>query len=67
VLASGARVAHDLGYIGDHDPPVAAATRRRILEWLADDELLVSVSHFPDHFGTVTRAGDGFEWGRHPR
>ncbi len=57
----------DLPYIGDDDPALAARSRRRILEWLADDELLVSVSHFPDDFGTVTRAGDGFTWRRHQR
>jgi glyoxylase-like metal-dependent hydrolase (beta-lactamase superfamily II) len=52
----------DLTYIGDFDKEVASATRRRILERLADDELLVSVSHFPDDFGIVTRVGDGFAW-----
>jgi glyoxylase-like metal-dependent hydrolase (beta-lactamase superfamily II) len=51
----------DVVYVSDHDPPLAAATRRRILGQLADEDTETIVSHFPGK-GRFERAGKGFRW-----
>lgn len=51
----------DIVYVSDHDPALAAATRRRILGELADEGIETIVGHFPDK-GRFERAGKGFRW-----
>jgi glyoxylase-like metal-dependent hydrolase (beta-lactamase superfamily II) len=51
----------DVVYVSDHDPNRAAATRRRFLEELADEEADVIVSHFHGT-GRFERSGKGFRW-----
>ncbi len=51
----------DVVYVSDHDPGRAAATRRRLLGELADEEVDVMVSHFHGT-GRFERSGKGFRW-----
>jgi glyoxylase-like metal-dependent hydrolase (beta-lactamase superfamily II) len=51
----------DVVYVSDHDPGQAAATRRRFLGELADEEVDVIVSHFHGT-GRFERSGKGFRW-----
>lgn len=45
------------------DGTQARASRRTILERVADEDALYFSSHFPDtSAGRISRAGDGFEW-----
>ena len=47
----------------DHDRPRAIASRRRLLDWAADERLLVHAYHLPfPGLGRVRRAGDAFSW-----
>lgn len=49
--------------IGDGDPEQAAATRRRVLAELADEELTVAACHFPGTgLGRIVRSGRGYSW-----
>jgi glyoxylase-like metal-dependent hydrolase (beta-lactamase superfamily II) len=50
-----------LVYVSDHDPSLAARTRRAWLGQLADEGADVIVSHFAGA-GRLVRAGDGFRW-----
>jgi glyoxylase-like metal-dependent hydrolase (beta-lactamase superfamily II) len=68
VVVLGDVVVHELqvgdpevAYVSDHDPGRAAATRRRFLGELADEEVEVIVSHFHG-MGRVERSGKGFRW-----
>ena len=51
----------DVLYVSDHDPGQAAATRRRFLGELADEEVDVIASHFHGT-GRFERSGKGFRW-----
>jgi glyoxylase-like metal-dependent hydrolase (beta-lactamase superfamily II) len=51
----------DLVYVSDHDPAVAAATRKQVLAQLADTGTDVIVSHFSGP-GRFSRRGEGFSW-----
>jgi hypothetical protein len=51
----------DIVYVSDHDPALAAATRRRLLGQLAERGTEAIVSHFPGK-GRFERAGKGFRW-----
>lgn len=45
----------------DVDPPAAAATRKRMLDMVATDRLLIAGMHLPfPEFGYVDRAVEGF-------
>lgn len=47
----------------DHDRGQAAAARRRLLDWAADEKLLVHSYHMPfPGIGTITRRGGVCEW-----
>jgi len=47
----------------DHDGERAVRTRRRLLDWAADEKLLVHAYHMPfPGIGTITRRGDAYEW-----
>ncbi|MFB4277979.1 MBL fold metallo-hydrolase [Nonomuraea sp. MTCD27] len=47
----------------DHDAARSVASRRRILEWAADERLPVHAYHMPfPGLGLVERRGDGFAW-----
>jgi glyoxylase-like metal-dependent hydrolase (beta-lactamase superfamily II) len=47
----------------DDIPDAAAATRRRVLDWVATDRLAVVGYHMPfPALGTVERAGGGYRW-----
>ena len=49
----------------DHDRRRAAASRRSLLAWAADENIAVHAYHLPfPGLGTITRRGDTFEW--HP-
>lgn len=49
----------------DHDRQRAAASRRSLLAWAADEKIAVHAYHLPfPGLGTITRRGDTFEW--HP-
>jgi glyoxylase-like metal-dependent hydrolase (beta-lactamase superfamily II) len=52
----------DITMAFDSDGPMAAATRRRVLDWVSTDRLLVAGMHlhFPG-FAHVMRRGDGYE------
>jgi glyoxylase-like metal-dependent hydrolase (beta-lactamase superfamily II) len=51
----------DLVYVSDHDPALAAATRKQVLAQLADTGTDVIVSHFHGP-GRFSRRGEGFSW-----
>jgi glyoxylase-like metal-dependent hydrolase (beta-lactamase superfamily II) len=55
---------HDpqLAFMFDDDPLQAMASRVALLDELADTGSRVAAGHFPDAFGTIGRAGNGFEW-----
>lgn len=47
----------------DHDPETTVATRKQILGWAADEDILVHVYHCPfPGLGKIERAGDHWEW-----
>jgi glyoxylase-like metal-dependent hydrolase (beta-lactamase superfamily II) len=48
-------------YVSDHDAQEAAATRRRVLQQLADEGTEVIASHFHG-VGRFERSGKGFRW-----
>lgn len=49
----------------DHDPATTVATRRRILAWASDNNVLVHVYHCPfPGLGRIVRADDHWEWVR---
>jgi hypothetical protein len=41
---------------------VARGTRRRLLDRIETEGMWLAPAHFPEPFGTVTRAGDGRRW-----
>ena len=51
----------DVVYVSDHDAATSAATRRRVLDELADEGAAVVVSHFRG-VGRFERSGKGFRW-----
>jgi glyoxylase-like metal-dependent hydrolase (beta-lactamase superfamily II) len=51
-----------LAFMFDDDPAQAASTRAALLAEVADSGTRVAPGHFPAPFGTIARAGDGFEW-----
>jgi glyoxylase-like metal-dependent hydrolase (beta-lactamase superfamily II) len=51
----------DVVYVSDHDPRLAAATRRRFLGELADEGVDVIAGHFHGT-GRFERSGKGFRW-----
>jgi glyoxylase-like metal-dependent hydrolase (beta-lactamase superfamily II) len=51
----------DLAYLSDHDPGLAASTRKRVLARLADAATDAIVSHFHGP-GRFSRADGGFRW-----
>ena len=51
----------ELVFVNDMDPQQAAATRRRVIEELADEDATVIVGHFYGR-GRFERAGKGFRW-----
>lgn len=51
-----------LAFMFDDDPLQAMASRVALLDELADTGSRVAAGHFPDAFGTIGRAGNGFEW-----
>jgi glyoxylase-like metal-dependent hydrolase (beta-lactamase superfamily II) len=57
---------HDprLAYVFDEDAAVAATTRERVLQELADSDVVVGAGHFPGGRGRVTRCRAGFAWDR---
>lgn len=53
----------DWSPIFDSDPEQSAATRRQILERIADENLLTLIYHYPfPALGHVIRLDDGFQW-----
>jgi glyoxylase-like metal-dependent hydrolase (beta-lactamase superfamily II) len=49
----------------DHDPATTVETRRRNLQWAADEQVLVHVYHFPfPGLGRIESAGKHWEWVR---
>jgi glyoxylase-like metal-dependent hydrolase (beta-lactamase superfamily II) len=55
----------DWGPASDVQPEVAAATRR-LLDEVESGRMWLVPAHFPEPFGTVTRAGDGRHWTGQP-
>jgi glyoxylase-like metal-dependent hydrolase (beta-lactamase superfamily II) len=51
----------DLAYVSEHDPELAATTRRELAGRLADEGAHVIVGHFHG-LGRFSRQGDGFRW-----
>jgi len=51
----------DLVYVSEHDPELAAATRKQILGLLADRGTDAIVGHFHGP-GRFSRNGEGFSW-----
>jgi glyoxylase-like metal-dependent hydrolase (beta-lactamase superfamily II) len=49
-------------YAHEADPELAAATRRSLLEHLADSQTVVAAGHFPSPFGRVRRAECGYRY-----
>ena len=49
-------------FFAEVDRALAARTRRRLFEDLADAETLVASPHFATPFGRIRRDGDGFAW-----
>jgi glyoxylase-like metal-dependent hydrolase (beta-lactamase superfamily II) len=52
----------DWGPASDVQPEVARGTRRRLLDRIESEGMWLAPAHFPEPFGTVTRAGDGRRW-----
>ena len=52
----------DWGPGSDVQPEVARGTRRRLLDRIENEGMWLAPAHFPEPFGTVTRAGDGRRW-----
>jgi glyoxylase-like metal-dependent hydrolase (beta-lactamase superfamily II) len=52
----------ELAFFAEADQTLAAATRRRLLSELAERGALVASPHFPEPFGRIAPAGDGFAW-----
>jgi glyoxylase-like metal-dependent hydrolase (beta-lactamase superfamily II) len=55
-----------LTFLFDEDPVQAINSRLALLNELADTGERVAPGHFPDPFGAIGRAGDGFEWRPYP-
>ncbi|HWD42448.1 MAG TPA: MBL fold metallo-hydrolase [Actinomycetota bacterium] len=52
----------DWGPGSDVQPEVARRTRRRLLERIETEAMWLGPAHFPEPFGTVTRAGGARRW-----
>ena len=53
----------DTALIFDSDPDMARATRRRVFDWVAGEQLTVAGAHLPfPGFGRIARSGDGYRF-----